>query len=247
MSRLHRGVFVTGTDTGVGKTLVACALVRALCARGLDVGVMKPVETGVGEGGPLDALALRRAASVDDGLSEVCPQRFALAAAPNVAAQAERRTVEPELLIASFARLASRHALMVVEGAGGLLVPLAKGFTMADLAREMRLPLLVVARAALGTINHTLLTVEATRVRGLTLAGVAISHCDGWLSQPAQANLTELRRALGSRLVGEIPPLAAGVPPPEGAIDLEALLARCWGTPAHPAGSALNKMSRTHS
>jgi dethiobiotin synthetase len=227
MSRPHRGVFVTGTDTGVGKTLVACALVRALCARGLDVGVMKPVETGVGEGGPLDALTLRRAARLGDALSEVCPQRFALAAAPTVAAQAEHRAVEPEVLLASFERLASRHAMMVVEGAGGLLVPLGKGSTMADLAREMGFPLLVVTRAALGTINHTLLTLEAARVRGLPLAGVVISHCDGWLSQAAEANLTELRRALGSRLVGEIPPLAAGALPREGAIDLDALLARC--------------------
>jgi dethiobiotin synthetase len=223
----HRGFFVTGTDTGVGKTLVACALVRALRARGLDVGVMKPVETGVGEGGPLDALALRRAAGVADPIEQICPQRFALAAAPTVAARAERRAVDLQALLAGFEGLASRHAMLVVEGAGGLLVPVGKRASFADLAREMALPLLVVARAALGTINHTLLTLEAAAARGLALAGVVISHCDGRLSQPAEANLTELRRALGSRLVGEIPPLAAGALPPERAIDLDAVLARC--------------------
>jgi dethiobiotin synthetase len=227
MSMSRRGLFVTGTDTGVGKTLVACALVRALRARGLDVGVMKPVETGVGGRGPLDALALRRAAGVADPLEEVCPQHFALAAAPAVAARAERRAVDLEALLATFRGLAARHAMLVVEGAGGLLVPVGKGDTLADLAREMALPLLVVARATLGTINHTVLTLEAAAARGLALAGVVISHCDGPLSQPAEANLTELRRALGSRLVGEIPPLAVDALPPERAIDLDALLARC--------------------
>jgi dethiobiotin synthetase len=227
MSRSRRGLFVTGTDTGVGKTLVACALVRALRARGLDVGVMKPVETGVGEGGPLDALALRRAAGVVDPLEEICPEQFALAAAPTVAARAERRAVDLQALLAGFEGLASRHAMLVVEGAGGLLVPVARGATMADLAREMGLPLVVIARAALGTINHTLLTLEAAAARGLALAGVVISHCDGRLSQPDEANLTELRRALGSRLVGEIPPLDAGALPPEHVIDLDLLLARC--------------------
>ena len=223
----HRGFFVTGTDTGVGKTLVACTLVRALRARGIDVGVMKPVETGVGEGGPLDALALRRAAGEPDPLEAVCPQRFALPAAPTVAARAERRALDPELLLAGFEALASRHAMLVVEGAGGLLVPIGKRATFADLAREMALPLLVVARAALGTINHTLLTLEAAAARGLAVAGVVISHCGGPLSQPDQANLTELRRGLGARLVGEIPPLAAGALPPERAIDLDALLGHC--------------------
>lgn len=147
-------------------------------------------------------------------------------AAPTAAARAEHREVDPEVLLASFERLASRHDMMVVEGAGGLLVPVGKRVSMADLARDMGLPLLLVARAALGTINHTLLTLEAARVRGLTLAGVVISHCDGWLSPSSEANLTELRRALGSRLVGEIPPLAPGDLPRDKAIDIDALLAR---------------------
>ena len=99
------GLFVTGTDTEVGKTLVACTLVRALRARGIDVGVMKPVETGVGEGGPLDALALRRAAGAPDPLEAVCPQRFALPAAPTVAAAAEGREVDLRRVDRAFARL----------------------------------------------------------------------------------------------------------------------------------------------
>jgi dethiobiotin synthetase len=219
-----RGVFVTGTDTGVGKTVVACALVRALRARELDVGVMKPVETGVGLAGPADALALRDAAGVDDPLELVCPVRLVLAAAPSVAAAAEGRGVDLEAIRDAWSKLAGRHAFMVVEGAGGLLAPAARGVQMADLARRLRLPLLVVARAALGTINHTLLTLEAAEKRKLDVAGVVVSHTSGPLSDADAANLGALRDALGTRLVGELPPLGPGGEAPAGAIDVDGLL-----------------------
>jgi dethiobiotin synthetase len=219
MNAEARGFFVTGTDTGVGKTLVACALVRALRARGLDAGAMKPVETGVGEGGPLDALALRDAAGGVDPLEDVCPQRFPLPAAPTVGAEAEGRRVDLDAVRQAFARLSARRDLVVVEGAGGLLVPAAKAATMADLAREMRLPVVVVARAALGTVNHTRLTLEAARARGLAVAGVVVSHGRGPLSAADEANLGELRRELADLLVGEIPTLARGAAPAPDAID----------------------------
>jgi dethiobiotin synthetase len=214
----RRGCFVTGTDTGVGKTWVACALVRALRGRGVDTGVMKPVETGVGPGGPSDARALREAAGTDAPIETVCPQRFAMPAAPTVAAAAEGREVDLDAVRAAFARLAARHDALVVEGAGGLLVPAAKGATMADLAREFGLPLVVVARAALGTINHTRLTLEAAEARSLPVAGVVVSHADGVLSPADAANLEALRQHLGARLVAEIPPLAPGELPSERAL-----------------------------
>ncbi len=219
-----RGYFVTGTDTGVGKTVAACALVRALRATGRQVGVMKPIETGVGEAGPLDALALRRAAQSDDRLEDICPQRFALPAAPTVAAEAEGRRVDAGAVLDAYDRLAAAHPLLVVEGAGGLLVPAAVDLSMADLAAELGLPLVVVARAALGTINHTLLTLEAAGARGLPVAGVVISHTDGALSDADAANLGALRRALGEVLAGEIPPLPEGSLPPAGCLDLARLL-----------------------
>jgi dethiobiotin synthetase len=115
-----RGFFVSGTDTGVGKTLVACALVRAMRRRGLDVGVMKPIETGVGAAGPLDAQALRSAAAASEPLEEICPQSFALPAAPTVAAASEGRAVEVDAIRDAFARLSGRHDWLVAEGAGGL-------------------------------------------------------------------------------------------------------------------------------
>jgi dethiobiotin synthetase len=219
------GLFVTGTDTGVGKTRVACALVAGLVGRGLDVGVMKPVETGVGAEGPLDALALRTASGADDPLDDVCPLRFALPAAPSVAAAREGRTVELAAVRAAFARQRARHAWLVVEGAGGLLVPLDERLTMADLAGELGLPLLVVARASLGTINHTRLTLEAAEQRGLPVAGVVISHAGGALSGADAENLGALRAWLGARLCGELPSLAEGEAPPPGALDPDRLRA----------------------
>jgi dethiobiotin synthetase len=221
-----RGFFVSGTDTGVGKTVVACALLRALRRRGLDAGVMKPIETGVGAEGPLDAQALRSAAGATEPLEEICPQTFALPAAPTVAAASEGRAVELEPIRDAFARLRERHEWLVVEGAGGLLVPAARDISMADLCRELELPLLIVCRAALGTINHTLLTLEAAEARSLPVAGVVISHSGGRLSEADQANLEALRDALGAGLVGEIPPLADDELPGDHSIDLDALLER---------------------
>ena len=222
----NRGFFVTGTDTGVGKTVVACALVRAMRGHGLDVGAMKPIETGVGAAGPLDAQALRSAAAATEPLEETCPQTFALPAAPTVAAADEGREVEMEPIREAFARLRQRHQWLVVEGAGGLLVPAAPGLSMADLCREFDLPLLIAARAALGTINHTLLTLEAAEARSLPVAGVVISHSAGRVSEADRANLEALRDALGARLVGEIPPLGDGELPGSQSIDLDVLLQR---------------------
>lgn len=218
------GCFVTGTDTGVGKTLVACALARALREAGRGVGVMKPVETGVGPGGPLDAQALRRAAGVDDPLDEVCPQCFALPAAPNIAAAHEGTRVDLARVRRAWRKLSARHDPMIVEGAGGLLVPLTDDFVMADLARELRLPLLVVARAALGTINHTLLTLEVAVARGLDVKGVIVSHATGGLSDADERNLSFLRRELGGALLGEIPPLGPGETPDPATLRVPGLL-----------------------
>jgi dethiobiotin synthetase len=190
---------------------------------------MKPVETGVGAEGPRDALALRDAAGGADPLGEICPVPLALAAAPAVAARREGRQIELPALTRAFRRLAARHEWLVVEGAGGLLVPLGPGCSMADLAAGLGLPLLVVARAALGTINHTLLTLEAAVARELPVAGVVISHTGGPLGDADAENLAELRAALGPGLVGEVPPLAPGAPVPASALDLEALLDRLDG------------------
>ncbi|HIM03171.1 MAG TPA: dethiobiotin synthase [Myxococcales bacterium] len=199
-----RGVFITGTDTGVGKTVAACALVRALRERGVDVGVMKPMETGVGKEGPLDAQALRNAAGVKDTIDEICPLQFALPAAPNVAASAESRVVDLDIVRDGFKTLAARHEMMIVEGAGGLLVPTAGSGDMGSFAEDLDLPIIVVARMALGTINHTLLTLREIERRQIALAGVVLSESNGSLSDSDRANLDHLRGELGEQIVGEI-------------------------------------------
>ncbi len=221
-----RGFFVTGTDTNVGKTVVSCALLRGLRRAGVDVGAMKPIETGVGPKGPLDAQALREAAGNQDTLDEVCPLRFALPAAPNVAARAEGASIDLSQIEAGFSRLASRHSAVLVEGAGGLLVPTTDSETMGDLARRLDLPLLVVARAALGTINHTRLTLAVAEAQGLDVVGVVVSHADGALSAADESNLACLRDWLGTRLLGEIGALAPGEHPAHDALPLEAFLRR---------------------
>jgi len=220
------GCFITGTDTGVGKTVVACALVRALRARDLDIGVMKPLETGVGDGGPADALALRAAAQSGDSLADICPQSFATAAAPSVAAAADGCEVDLDVIRRSYRRLCERHAWLVVEGAGGLRVPIRPQFDTANLAAEFGLPVLVVARANLGTINHTRLTLDTLIARGLPLAGVVISHTTSQLEAGEEENLAALRRELGDLFVGEIPALKPGQAVPERAIALDQLLPR---------------------
>jgi dethiobiotin synthetase len=209
-----RGLFVTGTDTGVGKTFVACALARGLRAAGIDVGVMKPIETGVPPTGPEDANALRSAADVDDPLDRICPLRFALPASPEAAARAEGRSISLAALRESYDALARRHAFMLVEGAGGLLVPIDPHQDMADLAHELGLPLLVVTRARLGTVNHTRLTLELADARGLEVFGVVISHSSAEQSEGDRLNLDGLRERLGERLVLELAyrPSGAGRP-----------------------------------
>jgi dethiobiotin synthetase len=219
-----RGLFVTGTDTGVGKTLVACEVVRRLRTRGLRVGVLKPVETGVGPEGPLDAIALREAAGLEVAIDEVCPQHFALPAAPSVAAAAEGRSVDLRSIDVAMQRVMADHECVIVEGAGGLLVPLAEGFSMADLALRHRLSLLVVCRASLGTLNHTRLTLEAAASRRLPVVGIVISHGAGALGRADAANLEDLRRDPGVPLVGEIPPLVPGQRIAEQALDLGPIL-----------------------
>jgi dethiobiotin synthetase len=218
------GFFITGTDTGVGKTVAACALVHALRKRGVDVGVMKPMETGVGEEGPLDAQALRAAAGVKDTLDEICPLQFALPAAPNVAAATESRVVDLGMVRDGFKRLASRHEFMIVEGAGGLLVPTTDAEDMGSLAEDFDLPIVVVARMALGTINHTLLTLREMERRGLALAGVILSESNGELSSSDRANLGHLRGELNALLLGEITARSVATSTTHECIDLDRLL-----------------------
>jgi dethiobiotin synthetase len=231
MAGLMAGLFITGTDTGVGKTVVSCALARGLRAAGVDVGVMKPVETGVPTSGPEDARALIRAANVRDELDLVCPIQYAMPAAPEAAAAAEGSEIgesSSDRISDAFSALSDRHEFMLVEGAGGILVPFDEKTTMADIVERLELPVLIVARASLGTINHTLLTLEACDTRGLNVLGVVLSHATGALSEADSQNLEVLKRALGVRLLGEVLPHSRpdAVAPIDAGLDAVLALAR---------------------
>jgi dethiobiotin synthetase len=178
----QRGIFITGTDTGVGKTYVACGIASALRTRGVNVGVMKPAETGCrmrdGRLVPSDSHKLMKAAGVKDPLSLVNPYRFRKPLAPAVAAELEGKRISIERLLKAYAAMSDRHEHMIVEGAGGIMVPLSYDALYLDLAGSLNLPVLIVARPGLGTINHTLLTVEALRRRGIPIHGIVINHSE---------------------------------------------------------------------
>jgi dethiobiotin synthetase len=200
-----RGLFVTGTDTGVGKTEVACALLRSARARGIDAVGMKPAQSGVPPGERSDAERLREASDRVEPIEAVCPYTFAAPLAPAVAARLEGRAVSRETILAAVRALSARHAAVVVEGAGGLLVPLWEGGTQADLAVALGLPVLLVGRAGLGTVNHTALTCEALARRGLALAGVVLNRTFPEDDPSVPHNAAEIARLTGARVLATLP------------------------------------------
>jgi dethiobiotin synthetase len=165
-------LFVTGTDTGVGKTYVTSRLVRAFRAKGVDCVGLKPLSCG----GLEDAEALLAACDGLLTLNDVNPVRLQAFAAPYVAAMIENRVIDLGLMRETYARLAAKHASVIVEGAGGWLVPLTHDFYIADFAAELGLPVAVVTANRLGALNHTLLTIESIRGRGLTCAGIFLNQ-----------------------------------------------------------------------
>jgi dethiobiotin synthetase len=175
-----RGLFVTGTDTGVGKSIVAGAVCAALAARGEQVAAFKPAVTGLGQSPddwPEDQVLLAQAAGGRQTPEEVAPYRFEPAVSPHFAAELAGETIEPARLLAT----ARAHELVVCEGVGGLMVPITTGYLVRDLAVDLGLPVVIAARTGLGTINHTLLTIEAARSAGLTVAGVVMTP---WPEEP---------------------------------------------------------------
>ncbi len=172
-----RGLFVTATDTGVGKTVVAASILAALRARGERVAAFKPVLTGTDEppdpAWPPDDALLAAAAGMR--AEDVAPARFGPPVSPHLAAALAGAPLDPDALRTAFAERAAEADVVIAEGVGGLLVPLAPDYLVRDLARDLALPLVIVARPGLGTINHTLLTLEAARAVGLAVAGIVIT------------------------------------------------------------------------
>jgi dethiobiotin synthetase len=203
-----KGLFITGTDTGVGKTTVAVGLTRLLRRQGLRVQVSKPVATGARETGGRwiseDTLALAEAAG-QNNFEQITPWSFPEPVAPPVAVRLHGRTLNLSAIAAAVRRQDRPDAVVLVEGVGGLLCPLTETETIADLAKAVGLPLLVVARRSLGTLNHTLLTLEAARTRGLRLAGVLINETEPCRDLAAESNVEELRRRMNVPLLAVVP------------------------------------------
>ncbi len=210
----HRpvGLFITGTDTGVGKTQITAGLAAVLRARGIDVGVFKPIETGCltrrGRLVPLDAVTLREASGTHDSLDLINPYRFREPLAPMVAAGQAGRCIDIGRVEERFARLTGRHRVVLVEGAGGLLVPVTEKVSFLDLAVLLRLPLLVVIGSRLGALNHARLTVETALRARLPVTGAVLNHPSADRSPARRTNLSALRRLLPVPILAEIPYLS---------------------------------------
>jgi dethiobiotin synthetase len=200
------GVFVTGTGTEVGKTVVAATIAHTLAAEGKRVAVFKPAVTGLDEGVETDHALLRRASGSSQSDEEIAPYRYGPPASPHLAAAMAGGEIDPGLL-RSVARDAAEGAdAIVCEGVGGLLVPLSSTYLVRDLAADLEYPLIVVAGPGLGTINHTLLTLESARAAGLEVAAMVLTP---WPEEPTEIERSnrETIAALGNVPVLTLPPL----------------------------------------
>jgi dethiobiotin synthetase len=203
------GLLITGTDTGVGKTLVGCGLATTLSAQSKTVGVMKPAETGCaprdGVLYPEDAARLAAFARTPLSLDRVCPYQFALPVAPSVAAARAASSIDPSRLVAVFRENAAQCDYMLVEGAGGLLVPLVGRYTFAELARDLDLPLLLVVGSKLGALNHTLLTLQCAQAHALPVIGYIVNHTSPETDEATQTNVQTLAQLTDVPCVGVLP------------------------------------------
>ncbi|MEK6277718.1 MAG: dethiobiotin synthase [Actinomycetota bacterium] len=198
------GTFVTGTGTDVGKTVVAATIAHGLAAEGRRVAVFKPAVTGLDEGGEPDHALLRRAAGSTQGDGQIAPYRYGPPASPHLAAELAGERIEPARLLAAARDAAAGADAIVCEGVGGLLVPLTLGYLVRDLARDLALPLVVAAPPGLGTINHTLLTLEAARAVGMEVESVVLTPWPRHPGEVERSNLEAVER-LGGVPVERLP------------------------------------------
>lgn len=205
------GIFVTGTGTEVGKTVVAAAIAHTLSDEGKRVAVFKPAITGLDEAGEPDHTLLRRAAGSEQSDAEIAPYRYGPPMSPHLAAERAGEQISPERLLAAARAAAAGADTLVCEGVGGLLVPLTPDYLVRDLAVDLGLPLVVAASPGLGTINHTLLTIEAARSAGLEVVAVVLTP---WPDDPSpieESNRATIA-ALGRVEVETLPRLDLGSP-----------------------------------
>src|SRR5262245_22449854 len=203
------GIFITGTDTGVGKTVFACGLAALLKESGYKVGVVKPAETGCGQDDgklvPQDAVALQDASGCIAPLVKICPYQFREPLAPSVAAEREGTRIDIERLMNVYNEINAGHDITIVEGAGGLLVPLLPSYTYAEFAKVLKLPLIIIAANKLGMINHLLLTLEHASCKGLNVLGYVLNLIESQPSLAAETNREAVVSLTGVSCLGELP------------------------------------------
>ncbi len=183
------GIFITGTDTGVGKTHITAALLTELRRRGISAAAFKPIACG--KGGRHDAEIYAAIMNHEQPLDIINPIYLRHPLAPSVAAKIERKSIDLRKILHTYRQLAASYDVVLVEGAGGLLVPIREDYFVADLAKSLKLPLVIVARLGLGTINHTLLTVRQAKSQGLKVKGLVLNDTVG--GRPGQAEKTNIR------------------------------------------------------
>lgn len=206
------GLFITGTDTGVGKTAVAAGLLRLLVRRGHRPTPFKPAETDV-QTEPLDARTLRAAAGrLDLPLSLVCPYAFPLPVAPAAAAASAAQTIALPVILSAAERLCGAGDFLLTESAGGLLTPYSHTLTAADIAAALRLPVLLVARNSLGTVNHTALAINELRRRNLTIAGVVLVDTTSDSLPDRATNADLIATTTGVKPLGVLPHVSPATP-----------------------------------
>jgi dethiobiotin synthetase len=198
------GTFVTGTGTEVGKTVVAAVIAHTRARGGERVAVFKPAVTGLDEGGEPDHALLRRACGSTQLDDEIAPYRYGPPVSPHLGAELAGERIDPARLLAVARAAAERADCLVAEGVGGLLVPLTLGYLVRDLARDLGLRLVIAASPGLGTINHTLLTVECARAVGLEVAAVVLTP---WPDEPGpvESSNREAIERLGAVSVETLP------------------------------------------
>ncbi len=205
-----KSVFITGTDTDVGKTIVAAALAAFLHSKKINVGVFKPCESGClknaqGELIPEDAQFLKQMSASQDSLDQINPYRFEAPLAPGLAAELENKEIDLEILHQKFLELQALHEVVLVEGAGGLMVPLSKTQNVMHLIQKLQIPVLLVARNGLGTLNHTLLSLELLQKEKVEILGVVFNQTQPDEDLSAKYNLQTLRAWTSVPVLGTFP------------------------------------------
>jgi dethiobiotin synthetase len=205
-----QGLFITGTGTRVGKTVVTASILAHLRHQGQKTGVMKPIETGVDSecSSPAnsDALFLMEAGGIEDPLAKICPIRLKPAASPFQAAMIENRSIQPETILSAYKKLSGQYDWMLVEGIGGVRVPITRDYGVVDLMLDLGLPAVVVAHYQLGTLNHTLMTLDTLKQNGIPVRGVIFNQTGPEAPNAIEQDQPRLIEELsGAKVLGTFP------------------------------------------